>query len=296
MTLIPARELVNTALQAYAEKWGYIWGKAGQVWTQAQQDKATRDMTVRYGQRWVGKKVADCSGLFVWAYKQHGMTIYHGSNTIWNKHIVEETKAALAGVVKVRRGAAVFQNVDGKRTHIGWYQGGGMVVEERGTQSGCILSPLATWDEVGELKELGYSGEIYETFEIVPLDTLQKGSKGELVKYLQTVLAEQGYDIGKDKDGKPLIDGIFGSSVLSAVRAFQHDHGLTPDGKVGQKTWKIIKSLVQDDEPDDDEDEPEDVQVEDDPPADAWDSMTLEQKVEDLNQRLRAVEGGESNG
>lgn len=286
MTLIPARDLVNTAMKAYEEKWGYIWGKSGQVWTQAQQDKATRDMTRKYGQKWVGKVVADCSGLFVWAYKQFGKKIYHGSNTIWNQHIVEETKAALAGVVKVRLGAAVFQNVDGKRTHIGIYKGGGMVEEERGTKNGCILSPLATWDEVGELKETDYSKEIFETFDIVPLDTLQKGSKGELVKYLQNALAEAGYDIGKTG-----ADGIFGAETLSAVRAFQSDHGLDPDGKVGQKTWKVIKALVIDDEPDEDKpaEGPEETPV-------AWDAMTLAEKVEDLHQWRLSQMGGESIG
>ena len=293
MTLIPARELVNTAMTAYIEKWGYIWGKAGQVWTQANQDAATRDMTVKYGQKWVGRKVADCSGLFVWAFKQHGEKIYHGSNTIWEKYTVPETRAALAGVVKVRLGAAVFQNVGGKRTHIGIYKGGGMVEEERGTQSGCILSPIAVWDEVAELTDADYTSEIYETFDILPLDTLTKGSKGELVRYLQTALVDAGYDIGKNKDSKPLIDGIFGGEVLSAVRAFQHDRGLTADGKVGQKTWKAIKALVVDDEPDEDTEVDFDEVVE---PDDPWATLSLEEKVEDLNERLKRQEGGESNG
>ena len=294
MSLIPARDLVNTAMTAYEEKWDYIWGKSGQAWTQANQDAATRPMTVKYGQKWVGRKVADCSGLFVWAYKQHGKKIYHGSNTIWEKYTVPETRAALAGVVKVRLGAAVFQNVGGKRTHIGIYKGGGMVEEERGTQSGCILSPIATWDEVAELTDADYTGEIYETFDILPLDTLTKGSKGELVRYLQTALVGAGYDIGKGKDGRPLIDGIFGGEVLSAVRAFQHDHSLTADGKVGQKTWKAIKGLVQDDETE--EDKPVEAPDEPQEPDDPWDSLTLEEKVENLNERLKRQEGGESNG
>lgn len=280
--MIPIRDLVNAARQAYDEKWGYIWGKSGQIWTQANQDAATRDMTVKYGQRWVGKKVADCSGLFVWAFKQHGGKIYHGSDTIWNKYLVPETRGALAGEIKIRYGSAVFQNKDGKRTHIGWYIGGGMVEEEKGTQSGCVLSPLATWDEYGELKDADYTGEIYETFNILPLDTLQKGSKGELVKYLQRALDEAGYDVGN-------IDGIFGSETLSAVRAFQSDHNLTPDGKVGKLTWAAIKAVTGNDEPADD-DKPTDE------PADEWDTLTDAQKLDDLNKRVKALEGRKSNG
>ena len=162
-----------------------------------------------------------------------------------------------------------------------------MVEEERGTQSGCILSPLATWDEVAELTDADYTGEIYETFDILPLDTLTKGARGELVRYLQVALVDAGYDIGKGKDGKPLIDGIFGGEVLSAVRAFQHDHGLTADGKVGQKTWTAIKGLVQDDEPEGEE--PEDA------PEDAP-ALTVEERLERLEKAVFGQEGGSTNG
>ena len=156
---IKASDLLASIRQAYAEKWGYIWGTRGQVWTQAQQDKATRDMTRKYGQRWVGKRVADCSGLIKWAYQQHGGDIYHGSNTMFNQ--CTET-GPLAGVVRIRRGTAVFQVSGGTRGHVGIYDGGGMVIEEHGTQAGIIKSPLSTWDEWGELKDVDYTDEIWE--------------------------------------------------------------------------------------------------------------------------------------
>lgn len=288
--MIPIRDLVNKAQIALDEKWGYIWGKSGQVWTQDNQDAATRNMTKRYGQKWVGKRVADCSGLFVFAFRENGGKIYHGSNTIWNDYLVPETRGALAGEIRIRYGSPVFQNVGGKRTHIGWYVGGGMVEEERGTQTGCILSPLATWDEYGELKDADYTSEIYETFDIQPLDTITKGAKGELVRYLQNALLEEGYDVGAVG-----ADGAFGSGTLSAVRAFQHDHGLTPDGKVGQKTWAKIKALVVDDEPVEGkpEEAPEDTQEPTtDPEQDAWATLTLAEKVENLHKRLMRQEGG----
>lgn len=288
--MIPIRKLVNVAQAALDEKWGYIWGKSGQVWTQANQDAATRDMTVRYGQKWVGKRVADCSGLFVYAFRECGGKIYHGSNTIWNDYLVPETRGPLAGVVKIRYGAAVFQNVNGKRTHIGWYRGGGMVEEERGTQTGCILSPLATWDEYGELKDADYTGEVYETFDIQPLDIITKGAKGELVKYLQNALIEEGYDVGKSG-----ADGVFGTGTLSAVRAFQYDNGLTSDGKVGQKTWAKIKALVVDDEPD--EDKPTEPPVEPQEPNEgnvAHRPLTIEQRIMQLELAVFGMEfGGE---
>ena len=36
------------------------------------------------------------------------------------------------------------------------------------------------------------------------------------------------------------VDGIFGSSTAAAVRAAQREFGLTPDGVVGEETWKRI--------------------------------------------------------
>lgn len=288
MAIIKASDLIASIRQAYAEKWGYIWGTRGQVWTQAQQDKATRDMTVRYGQKWVGKRVADCSGLIKWAYQQHGGDIYHGSNTQYNECV--ET-GPLAGKVRIRVGTAVFQNTSGKRGHVGIYNGGGMVIEEHGTQAGIIQSPLNTWDEWGVLKGSDLSAELWETFDIVPPDTLTKGSKGEVVKWYQRCLVELGYDIGKDKTGAPLVDGIFGSEMVSVTRAFQSDNGLEADGKAGKKTLAKLKELLEDDEPE------VDTEVDFDVLVDPWDEMSLEEKVEDLHKwRLSMAKGGESNG
>lgn len=285
--MIKASELMTSIRQAYAEKWGYIWGTRGQVWTQKNQDAATRDMTKKYGQKWVGKRVADCSGLIKWAYQQHGGDIYHGSNTMFNE--CAET-GPLAGKVKIRVGTAVFQNTNGKRGHVGVYNGGGMVIEEHGTQAGIIMSPLATWDEWGILKDSDVSGELEETFDIIPLDTLEKGTKSEVVKWYQRGLVELGYDIGKRKDGTPLVDGIYGSEMVSVTRSFQHDHGLTPDGKAGKLTMAKLKELLEDDEPE------EDTEVDFDQMIDPWDEMSLAEKVESLHKRLLAVEGGESDG
>ena len=69
---VRVQDVIALFRKAYAEKWGYIWGASGQIHTQAAQDQATRAQTKKYGQQWVGERVADCSGLFTWAYKQLG--------------------------------------------------------------------------------------------------------------------------------------------------------------------------------------------------------------------------------
>ena len=63
--------------------------------------------------------------------------------------------------------------------------------------------------------------------------TLKKGSSGEAVKGLQTLL--------KTKFGKSLtIDGVFGNATVNAVVEFQQSYNLEPDGIVGAKTWQSM--------------------------------------------------------
>lgn len=62
---------------------------------------------------------------------------------------------------------------------------------------------------------------------------LKRGSRGELVKALQTRLNEQGYGAGS-------ADSIFGSNTEKAVKALQSASGITVDGKVGKNTWTAL--------------------------------------------------------
>ena len=65
--------------------------------------------------------------------------------------------------------------------------------------------------------------------------TLQFGMEGAEILALQTRLEELGYY----KNG---LDGKFGNGVLTAVKQFQRNNGLTVDGKVGPITKAKIYS------------------------------------------------------
>ena len=287
-TMIKATDLISLFRRALDERWGYIWGRAGQTWTQANQDAATRDMTVRYGQKWVGKRVADCSGLFVWAYKQLDASIYHGSNTIWKKYTTRKGK--VRDLITIRPGTAVFQfrESDGNRHHIGLYVGGGMCIEAKGTAYGVVQSELAQWDEYGELSAVDYTG-MPEDAVIQSRRTLRKGSSGADVEYLQKLLKAEGYDVGKSGPDGDGIDGKYGGETLSAVRAYQSDRNLTPDGIVGPLTWASLEM----DGPNEGDAEGEEQAP--DGPEDAS-ALTIEERLARLEQAVFGQGGGESDG
>ena len=62
--------------------------------------------------------------------------------------------------------------------------------------------------------------------------TLKKGSKGDEVRTLQRALSNLGYGV--------MVDGDFQGITMEAVKAFQSEHGLEPDGIVGPKTWEAL--------------------------------------------------------
>jgi len=62
---------------------------------------------------------------------------------------------------------------------------------------------------------------------------LQVGDQGNAVQQLQVELSRIGLsDIS--------VDGTYGPTTEAAVRQFQRDQGLTPDGIVGPQTWQAL--------------------------------------------------------
>lgn len=251
--VISTEALIAKFQQALDEGWGYIWGTRGESWTaakQAQLEKTTdsdRANSRLYGKQWIGHMVADCSGLFSWAFKQLGGYMYHGSNTMWNSYCTAKgslKSGRRTDGFELKPGSAVFtyNTKTGKRGHVGLYIGNGWVIEAQGAKAGVVRSKVTNtkWVEWGELKGVDY-GEPHTDPEPAPAPqpdlppTLRKGSKGEYVKVLQTKLMLLGYDLGSYG-----ADGDFGTKTQAAVKAFQKDRGLTADGVVGAKTWAAL--------------------------------------------------------
>jgi len=64
---------------------------------------------------------------------------------------------------------------------------------------------------------------------------LRRGDKGSLVKDLQQMIKQAGFDPGP-------IDGVFGAKTEAAVRAAQKAYGLVVDGIAGPKTYAALKA------------------------------------------------------
>jgi len=277
---IPALELVRDFQRMHREDWDYDWG-------------ASSDGNV------------DCSGAFVWAYRQRGLSIYHGSNRIARVHVerlIPYAEAAANGLIVP--GMAAFKlHLPGESGYdlssqykpggdrytgdVGDYYHIGLVDEDtryvlnaQGTKNDFERNKITdNWSHVAKLLDVDYETPGEADAPMIDVhDTIRRGANGSAVVRAQGLLVQHGYDIATD--------GVFGKATEAAVKAFQRETGLKDDGIVGPLTWAALAEGIPD------------VEMEPDaPPGNAWDSMTLEEKVEDLHRwRLSMMGGGDTDG
>lgn len=183
MAEVAAVNLIAKFQFALDNHWGYIWGTAGETWTQAKQDALVQVFVNKYGpkwkdnaeakkadkyygalngSKWIGHRVSDCSGLFYWAFKELGGYMYHGSNTMYNKYCTSKGKLTKKGRTdgqELKPGTAVFTGNETKHGHVGLYIGNDIVIEASGTNAGVITTKISggKWTYWGELKGVIYN-------------------------------------------------------------------------------------------------------------------------------------------
>jgi Uncharacterized protein with a bacterial SH3 domain homologue len=150
--IISAKELIKQFQTMYREHWAYIWGKAE-------------------------KGCVDCSGAFVYAFRQYGISYPHGSNAIARKCIVGD----MMPISAAKPGMAAFKlrspGEDGydlpekyrSGTDKNDYYHVGLVDEDpeyvlnaKGEKSGFCRDKLTKangWDCVAYLKDVEYEGD-----------------------------------------------------------------------------------------------------------------------------------------
>ena len=275
--MIKPSDLIALFKYALDNHFGYIWGAYGQTWTAAKQKAATREMTVKYGYKWIGHRVVDCSGLVYWAMKQLGVTVFHGSHTQYVTYTTArgdlsngtrtDGKVLLPGtaVFKKQKATAGQKSYNGYNYHhVGLYIGNGIVIEAKGTINGVVTSKVESWHSWGELKGVDYSGG--DATQSTTADTLHSSAgvqavqetsgssntssvfyrllkrtspmqRGDDVRTLQEQLTTLGFSCGT-------IDGIFGDKTKAAVKAFQTAAGVAVDGIVGPVTRGALTAAL----------------------------------------------------
>lgn len=149
--MIQASALIALFKRMLDEHWAYEWG-------------AAREGCV------------DCSGAFVWAYRQLGASIEHGSNSIAHLRVgeyvpVTEAKPGYA-VFKLRAwrddsdngGNRWFGQQPGDVYHIGLMGDDGKVLNAQSTKTGFVASDAAGWAFAAPLKDVIYKegdGKMY---------------------------------------------------------------------------------------------------------------------------------------
>jgi len=149
--MIPVNGLIALFAQMYREHWAYKWGSAkrGEV---------------------------DCSGAFVWAYKQFGASIYHGSNSIARLYVSglfrpsgtypkgdgwERVKPGYAAFKWKAKDTAKYPDGRGDFYHIGLVaEDGAHVYEARGTKTGFTRSAVSAWQWFAPLADVAYGNPI----------------------------------------------------------------------------------------------------------------------------------------
>ena len=282
--MIRTEALIALFRQALEENWGYIWGMAGEKWTEARQKElerttdADRAQGRQYGNRWIGLTVADCSGLFSWAFRRLGGTMYHGSDTMYRKWCVnkgEMKKGKRTDGGTLKPGTAVFVWNGKTYSHVGLYVGNGTVIEAMSTLRGVTTTKVSAskWTHWGELAGVDYSIAVPASIVILTeTESIMEGSpsaNGPASVVIPTG-AESGVEgspsvnshptIRKGSKGQTVtemqalldrlgydlgswgVDGDFGRATEAAVKRFQSDHRLTVDGICGPKTWaELVK-------------------------------------------------------
>jgi cell wall-associated NlpC family hydrolase len=163
------KELISIFESMLENKWGYVMGTAGEIWTKEKAEQSKK------GSKWIGHNVADCSGAFVYAMKKYGISIYHGSNRIARKHVgilkdlryIEPGMIVFKSKIKGQEGYALpneyqfngkYYNGDlSDYYHCGLYVGDNKVINLQSGSTGCVVSPLSqNWSKCAYLNDVSY--------------------------------------------------------------------------------------------------------------------------------------------
>ena len=144
-------DLAEWARQAYAKKWGYVYGTYGEVLSESILTTKISQFPEQVGeneefirQHWLGGRTADCIGLikgYAWFNCDTGQIEYRSNgvrDTGSDPMLDMATEKGTIDTMPDIPGIAVW--MDG---HIGIYVGDGQTIHAANTELGVIMTPLA---------------------------------------------------------------------------------------------------------------------------------------------------------
>ena len=221
MGLIPVDGLIDLFKRMYIEHWRYEWEAAE-------------------------TGCVDCSGAFVWAYKQYGKSISHGSNSIARNYCEElqPISAAQPGMaafkyrVPGQQGYALPDKYRDSRDQNDYYhiglvdETGEYVLNAQSTEAGFTRTNLSKWGKVARLKAVAYAAEGDDTMEPM-IVTAESGSTVRVRKSPTTSSAE-----------------VAALKVGTVVQAGEEEKGwrkiVYDDGKTGYMMAKFLAPMPPD--------------------------------------------------
>lgn len=255
--MIQAEEIIRDFQRFYSEGRGYIPATSGETWTQSRQDELakTNETVKKYGAQWIGKKVDDCSGAFVDAYRTHGMSIYHGSNRIAREYVeclvpASEAKPGYA-VFKIRKPdddkyalPAEYKNGGNRYNgdlndyyHIGLLDMDGVnVINAQSTSKGFTKTSLNTWQFAGKLKAVQY-------------DESGSGNQDDDIPlYRAIVTADEGKTVRMRKNpstSSAVIEDVVVGEIVDVMDVMDGWSEITYHGNHGYMMSKFLREIIQ---------------------------------------------------
>lgn len=230
------------------------WKKNG--WYYAQYSGGQRAQALAWREKCV--RVWDCNGMAEGIYEMHtGVCInarardnyatwcgVKGAGTIPAKYRVPGAAVfwGEGGASNIHHVAFLYKPVQAGHPEGDWY-----LIEARGVMYGVVKTKLYSrspnfWGLMSKYFEYGETEGAAETAIVAQTlgsRVLRNGSDGTDVREMQAGLIRLGYDLGKWG-----ADGDFGDQTEMAVKAFQEDNGLEPDGKFGPRTLEKFEAAL----------------------------------------------------
>lgn len=256
--MINASDIIDDFRRFYSEGRGYIPATSGETWTQSKQEELakTNETVKQYGSQWIGKKVDDCSGAFVDAYRTHGMSIYHGSNRIAREYVeclvpASEAKPGYA-VFKIRKpgdtnyalpaeykkGGSHYNGDLNDYYHIGLLdRDGENVINAQSTSKGFTKTSLSTWQYAAQLKAVRY-------------DVESGGKEDGIPLYRAIVTADEGETVRMRKNpstSSTVIEDVVVGETVDVMDVMDGWSEITYHGKHGYMMSKFLREIKLDD-------------------------------------------------